>query len=277
MNDLRTHALTTLRLIALVLWRFAEYMDTAVHEVGHTLSGVLMGSPLRIKIASDASGLSTSSLGLVGLTPLAVPARILNKFAGPIAPVVFGLLLLACSSASTFELSGWTPWVVALFAAAALASSVSLILLSVIFLLGAWLFSALMLLGVPAWSDAYVMGGVEAAALLFIAVAVTLLFSARSWFTLLVTALWAVAAGVVLNQSLVEVPTALFIAGILFTAVGVVKVAIVGLSAFLDSSAAETDFGLLSNELGGSPFTWFLVFLVAFAGLLLVLTPALFF
>jgi len=277
MNDVRKHTLTALRLIGLVLWRLAEYMDTAVHEVGHTLSGVLMGSPLHIKISSDASGLSTSSLGLVGLTPLSVPARILNKFVGPMAPVVFGLLLLACSASSTFELSGWTAWVVVLFTAAALAASVSLILLSVVFLLGAWLFSALMLFGVPAWSDTLVMSGPEFASALYTVVAVTLLLSSRSWFTVLVVALWVAGAAAVFNQPWVDLSTALFVSGFLFTGVGAIKVAIVGLSAFLDSSEADTDFGLLSNEVGGSPFVWFVVFLVVFAGLLLLLVPALFF
>lgn len=253
-------------------------IDTVIHEVGHTVALLPLGTSLSIRVRADGTGVTHGSTGVLGDGWFAAPARILNLFAGYAAPVLFGLFIALTAWQETVVISGWWPVVVVLWLLAAVLTTLHLTSAGVLVLLGSWVGVVLALANAPAPVNTTQLTGAELVLWLLFYVGAVITLSIRSLFTLVAAALWLAvawllslpvtnpdsqAAGVWL---LVVFGAVIFFSGV-FSIIGISRSTVTG---------GGSDFHLLSKSFGGATLGWFITFLVLLTAAVVV-TLVLFF
>lgn len=239
-------------------------IDTVVHEVGHTVALLPLGTSLSIKVRVDGTGVTHGTTGVLGDGWFSAPARILNLFAGYAAPVLLGLLIALTAWQGTVTVSGWWPVVGILWLIAAVLTTLHLATAGVVVLLGSWVGVVLALTQTPAPVDTTQLTGAQLVLWLLVYVGAVITLSIRSLFTLVAAALW---FAVVWLLSLPFNDTGT-------QALGVVLLTVFGAVIFLSgvfsiagiasstTTGGGSDFHLLSESFGGAPLGWFITFLV---------------
>jgi hypothetical protein len=283
METITTYFIIFLR----ALWRFAQYMDTVVHEVGHALVTMPLGSKLKIVINPNASGETTGSFGVLSGTLSNPPVRVLHALAGQAASVVFGVVLIASAVTEKFEFSGWWAWTLIIFTVASVLFTIatvlhsfpSLMLPPTFLLLFGYISAALALFGVPSPNGLLNFTGIEFAAALFFVIGGLVLIASItswSWFTGLVTIMWFAFTFAVFSQPWVDLHVLLILVGAGFIITGIYQLWDCANKTWNEADE-ENDFVILAAEIGGEPFGWFIFFIVVFAVALVLLILGLFF
>lgn len=240
-------------------------MDTVIHEVGHTVALLPLGTSLSIRVRADGTGVTHGSTGVLGDGWIATPARITNLFAGYAAPVLFGLLIALTAWQDSVTVSGWWPVVAVLWLVAAVLTTLHLTSPGVVVLLASWVGVLLALTNTPAPVDTAHLTGSQLVMWLLIYVGAVITLSIRSLFTLVAAALWFTVVWLLSlplastdGQTVGIVFLTVFGAAIFFSGV----FSIVGI-ARSTTTGGESDFHLLSETFGGAPLGWFITFLIA--------------
>lgn len=251
-------------------------MDTVVHEVGHTVALLPLGTSLSIRVRADGTGVTHGTTGVLGDGWFSAPARILNLFAGYAAPVLFGLLIALTAWQGTVTVSGWWPVVGVLWLVAAVLTTLRLATAGVVVLLGSWVGVVLALTQAPAPVDTTQLTGAQLVLWLLVYVGAVITLSIRSLFTLVAAALWF--AVVWLLSLPLNVPDTHTLGVVLLTLFGAViflsgVFSIVGIASST-TAGGSSDFHLLSESFGGAPLGWFITFLVLLTAAVIIAVSA---
>lgn len=251
-------------------------LDTVVHEVGHTVALLPIGTTLSIRVRADGSGVTHGSMGVLGNGWLGVPHRIINLFAGYAAPLLFGLFIALTAWRDTVVVSGWWAVVGVLWLIAAVLLTVRMNTVGALTLFASWVGVVLALFHVPGPVSTTDLSGAELTLWLLGYVGAVIVLACRSLFTVVAAAVW-IAVVWLLSLPLGNADTQEL--GVdLLTAFGVV-IFLTGLWTLISIAPSvlgggESDFHLLTQQFGGSPLGWFIVFVLVCTTSLVALVVA---
>lgn len=251
-------------------------LDTVVHEVGHTVALLPIGTTLSIRVHADGTGSTHGSMGVLGDGWLGVPHRIINLFAGYAAPLLFGLFIALTAWRENVTVSGWWAVVGVLWLIAAVLLTVRTHTVGALVLFASWVGVVLALFHAPGPVSTVALSGADLTLWLLSYVGAVIVLACRSLFTVVAAALWITVVWLLslpLNN-----PDTQQLGAVLLTSFGVV-IFLTGLWTLIAIAPSvlgggESDFHLLTQQFGGSPLGWFIVFSILCTTSLIVLTIA---